>query len=164
MFHSFRNRATCQHFLRKKPSLFSTNICPQRRNNLKLILSDFHKNASVFFRIVRKNFAALLFYRSVQTRIIYFELRNAFYIMKICLLSVQQKKRVHSFLLLNSLPQVTCIFRYSARSVLWFLCHHHIHILVRDLDPLFVKRELDRLCDGPLRCPVILTGRPASGA
>ena len=54
MFHSFRNRATCQHFLRRKPSLFSANICPQRRNNLKLILSDFHKNASVFFALCEK--------------------------------------------------------------------------------------------------------------
>lgn len=54
MFHSFRNRATCQHFLRRKPSLFSANICPQRRNNLKLILSDFHKNASVFSHCAKK--------------------------------------------------------------------------------------------------------------
>ena len=54
MFHSFRNRATCQHFLCKKPSLFSTNICPQRRNNLKLILSDFHKKSSIFCSNIRK--------------------------------------------------------------------------------------------------------------
>ena len=38
--------------------------------------------------------------------------------MKICFLPVQQKKRVHSFLLLNSLTQVICIFRYSDRSAL----------------------------------------------
>lgn len=125
--------------LHRKTRLFSANICPQRRNKLTLILSDFHKNASVFCCIMRKSFAALLFYHSVQTRIIHFELWNIFYIIKICFLPVQQKKRVHSFLLLNSLPRVTCIFRYSARFTLWFLCHHYIHILVRDLNPLFVK-------------------------
>ena len=59
MFHSFRNRATCQHFLRKKLSLFSTNICPQRRNNLKLILSDFHKKSSFFVTMYEKKSPAV---------------------------------------------------------------------------------------------------------
>ena len=59
MFHSFRNHATCQHFLRRKTRLFSTNICPQRRNNLKLILSDFHKKSSIFCNNVRKKSPAV---------------------------------------------------------------------------------------------------------
>lgn len=125
--------------LHRKTRLFSANICPQRRNKLTLILSDFHKNASVFCCIMRKSFAALLFYHSVQTRIIHFELWNIFYIMKNMLSSCATEKESPQFSPVELSSPVTCIFRYSARFTLWFLCHHYIHILVRDLNPLFVK-------------------------
>ena len=83
--------------LHRKTRLFSANICPQRRNKLTLILSDFHKNASVFCCIMRKSFAALLFYHSVQTRIIHFELWNIFYIMKNMLSSCATEKESPQF-------------------------------------------------------------------
>ena len=88
---------TCTMSVQTKTRLFSANICPQCRNKLTLILSDFHKNASVFCCIMRKSFAALLFYHSVQTRIIHFELWNIFYIMKNMLSSCATEKESPQF-------------------------------------------------------------------
>lgn len=91
----YGKKISVSEFLRSARSSFLLfPIKKENRQRLYNLLSIFILK---LIRIMRKSFAALLFYHSVQTRIIHFELWNIFYIMKNMLSSCATEKESPQF-------------------------------------------------------------------